>query len=229
MSETIPPVSGESSISENTQLVQLRDEAEAATEAPDLRERVRDLTARALHERRMALVDLREIVGAIMSGVGAGLSARGAELQTGLRQAAAGLDDAISSAAQAASYSLREAVDQGRAFKDSELKSSLEQLRDLESQFVDTLKQIASESGGRLKEELGYLGDHIRHSGTRTGEQVRDALEQFANGMRASGHAGRAGLSETASVATERLAQVASGVLDALSDSLKRQSERLRS
>ncbi|MDQ1314993.1 MAG: hypothetical protein QG662_1102 [Pseudomonadota bacterium] len=229
MNDADSPVSGETSIPENTQLVQLHDEAAAAASEPDLRERVRELTARALHERRVKLENLNDIVIAVTSGVGSGLSARGGEIRDGLRQAISGLDDAVGSAAQAASYSLREAVEQGRAFKDNELKANLEQLLELESRFVDTLKQAASQSGGKLKEELGYLGDHLKISGTRTGEQVRDALRQLAGGIKVSSEAGRAGLSDTASVATERLAQVASGVLEALSDSLKRQSERLRS
>jgi gas vesicle protein len=229
MNESNTPASNETSIHENEQLVQWHDEAAAAASEPDLRERVRELTARALHERRMALQNVREIVTAVASGVGSGLTARGGEIKDGLRQAVSGLDDAVGSAAQAVSYSVREAVEQGRAFKDNELKASLEQLRDLESQLVDTLKHTASQSGGKLKEELGYLSEHLKHSGTRTGEQVREALQQLASGVRASGEAGRAGLSESASVATERLSQVASGVLSALSDSLKRQSDRLRS
>jgi len=196
---------------------------------PDLRERVRELTARVLHERRMALSELREVVAAIASGVGSGLTARGGEMKDGLKQAVSGLDDAVGSAAQAASYALQEAAEQGKAFKDNELKASLEQLRDLEAQIVDTLKQTASQSGGKLKEELETLSDHLKHSGTRTGTQVREALEQLAGGMKASGAAGRAGLSESASAATARLSQVASGILAALSESLKRQSERLRS
>ena len=229
MNESNSPASNETSIHENEQLAQWHDEAAAAASEPDLRERVRELTARALHERRMALQNVREIVTAISSGVGSGLTARGGEIKDGLRQAVSGLDDAVGSAAQAVSYSVREAVEQGRAFKDNELKASLEQLRDLESQLVDTLKHTASQSGGKLKEELGYLSDHLKHSGTRTGEQVREALQQLASGVKAGGEAGRAGLSESASVATERLSQVASGVLSALSDSLKRQSDRLRS
>lgn len=229
MNESKPPASNETSIHENEQLAQWHDEAVAAASEPDLRERVRELTARALHERRMALQNVREIVTAISSGVGSGLTARGGEIRDGLRQAVSGLDDAVGSAAQAVSYSVREAVEQGRAFKDNELKASLEQLRDLESQLVDTLRHTASQSGGKLKEELGYLSDHLKHSGTRTGEQVREALQQLASGVKASGEAGRAGLSESASVATECLSQVASGVLSALSDSLKRQSDRLRS
>ena len=48
-----------------------------------------------------------------------------------------------------------------------------------DDQIVDTLKQTASQSGGKLKEELGYLSDHLKHSGTRTGEQVRDALQKL--------------------------------------------------
>lgn len=229
MNDANTPASSETSIPDNTRLVQLHDEAAAAASAPDLRERVRELTARVLHERRMALNDIREVVAAISSGVGSGLAARGGEMKEGLKQAVAGLDDAVGSAAQAASYTLHEAVTQGKAFKDNELKASLEQLRDLETQMVDALKQTASQSGGKLKEELGYLSDHLKISGTRTGEQVRDALKQLASGAKATGNAGRAGLSESASAATERLSQVASGILEALSDSLKRQSERLRS
>jgi hypothetical protein len=229
MNNAQTPVSSETSIPDNTQLVQLHDEAAAAVATPDLHERVRELTARALHERRMALNDIREIVSAIASGVGSGLTARGGEMKEGLKQAVSGLDDAIGSAAQAASYTLREAATQGKAFKDNELKASLEQLRDLETQIVDTLKQTAQQSGGKLKEELEHLSDHLKHSGTRTGEQVREALQQLASGVKASSEAGRAGLSESAGTATERLSQVASGILAALSDSLKRQSERLRS
>jgi gas vesicle protein len=229
MSETNTPAGNETSISDNAEMAQLRDEAAAAASAPDLREQVRALTARALADRRVSLQEIGEIVTAISSGVGGGLTARGGEIKEGLKQAVAGLDDAVSSAAQAATNSLREAVEQGRAFKDNELKESLEQLRDLESRLVETLKQTASQSGGKLKEELGYLSEHLRNSGTRTGEQVREALEKLAKGVRVSGEASRAGLSETASTASDRLAQVASGVLEALSDSLKRTSERLRS
>ena len=229
MNDARSSASNEPSIPENAQLAQWQDEAAAAASEPDLRERVRDLTARALHERRMDLKDLREIVGAITAGVGSGLTARGGEMKEGLKQAVSGLDDAVGSAAQKVSYSLREAADQGRAFKDNELKASLEQLRDLETQFVDTLKQTASQSGGKLKEELDTLSEHLKNSGTRTGEQVREALQQLASGVKATSVAGREKLSETASTATVRLAEIASGVLEAVSDALKRQSDRLRS
>lgn len=227
MSEGSPDI--EPSIPQSTQLMQLREEAAEAAAAPDLRERVRELASRALHEQRMTLADVRAIAAAITEGVGDGLSARGGEMKQGLKQAVAGLDDAVSSAAQAASYAIGEAVDQGRAFKDNELKASLEQLRDLESQLVDALKTTAKQSGGKLKEELEHLGDHLKIAGTRTGEQTRESLGQFAAGVKRSGAAAGAGLSDSASAASERLAQAASGVLAALAESLKRQSERMRS
>lgn len=219
----------ETSMTDPGALAQLQAEAAAAASAPDLRERVKALTARMLHERRLMLEDVRAIVTAVTTGVGEGLGARGGEIREGLKQAFAGIDDAVGSAAQAASYALQEAVSKGREFKDNELKTSLEQLRDLESQLLDTLRQTAEQSGGKLREELDSLAAHLRNSGTHTGEQVREALQQLARGVRASAEAGRAGLSETAGTAVDRLAQVASGVLEALSESLKRQSERLRS
>jgi len=229
MNDAPSTVTDEPSIPETTQLAQWHDEAASAASEPDLRERVRELTARALHDRRMSLQEVRAIVGAITAGVGDGLVSRGGEIRDGLKQAVSGLDDAVGSAAQAASYTLREAAEQGRAFKDAELKARLEQLRDLETQLVDTLKQTARQSGGKLKEELDLLSEHLKHSGTRTGEQVRDALRQLAGGVKTSAAAGRSGLGESASVAVDRLSLVASGVLDAVADSLKRQSERLRS
>ena len=228
-SEAPESTSSEVTLPESTQLVLLQEAAEAAADKPDLRERVRDLTAKALHERRLSFAELREIVGAITTGVGNGLSARGGEMKEGLKQAVSGLDDAVSTAAQAATYTMQEAADQGRAFKENELKARLEQLRDLETQIVDTLKETASQSGGKLREELDALSDHLKHTGTRTGEQVRVALQQLASGVKSTTQAGRAGLSESAATAGERLALAASGVLAALSESLKRQSERLRS
>lgn len=229
MNDAQTPVSSEVSIPEDAQLAQLHDDAASAASTPELRERVRELTARALHGRRMTLNDVGEIVSAIASGAGSGLAARGGEMKEGLKQAVSGLDDAIGSAAQAASYALREAAAQGKSFKDNELKASLEQLRDLETQIVDTLKQTASQSGGKVREELEHLSDHLKINGTRTGEQVREALQQLASGVKASSEAGRAGLSESARTATGQLADVASGILAALADSLKRQSERMRS
>ena len=216
-------------VPENTQMMQLREAAAEAAGAPDLRERVRELTARILHDKRLALDDMRAIVGAVTEGVGSGLTARGGELKAGLTQAVSGLDDAFGSAAQAASYTIREAVEQGRAFKENELKSSLEELRDLETQFVETLRQTARQSSGAFKDELEQLAGHFKVAGTRTGGQVRVALGEFAAGLKTGAAASREGLSDSASTAGERLSQVASGVLAAISDSLKRQSERLRS
>lgn len=228
MNDTPSSTSSDPSIPDKPPLAQWHDEAAAAAAEPDLFERVRELTARALEERKMDFDELRGIVGAITGGVGSGLAARGDEMKAGLKEAVAGLDEAVGSAAQKASYTLREAVDQGRAFRDHELKDSLDQLRDLESRFVETLKQAANDSGGKLREEMDLLGAHLRHSGTRTGEQVREALQQLASGVRSTAEIGRERISEVSGTTGERLAEAASGVLAAMSDALKRQSERMR-
>jgi len=223
MNDELTPASAE-----NEGLLLLQNKAEEAVNEPDLRERVRDLTARALHDRRMTLAELRDIVGAVTAGVGSGLNARGGEMKAGLKQTVDGLDDAIGSAAEAVSLTLREAVSKGQEFKDGEMKEILERLRDLEGQFVDTLKDAAQKSSGKLKEEWGQMAEHLSHTGTRTGERVRESLSQLAQGVKATGQAGQSGVKEAVDVASERLSQLASGVLEALSDSLKRQSERLR-
>ncbi|MEQ1663290.1 MAG: DUF6781 family protein [Thiobacillus sp.] len=210
------------SIPETPLLLQWQAEAADAVTAaapPDLHERVRELTARILHERRVPLADARDVIRA--------LTACGSELKGGLKEATAGLDEALSHAAEAASLSLREMTSQGRAFKDNELKSSLTHLRDLESQLVEGLKDTAALSSGKLKEELGSLAEHMKLNGTRTGEQVKESLTRLAQGLKASGKASQSGVREAAELASERLSEAASGVLAAMADSLKRQSERL--
>lgn len=233
MSDTpLPPANDSgtnaSSIPDKTQLVQWHDEAAAAAADPDLHERIRDLTARALSERKLDFRELRDIIGAIASGVGTGVSGRGDEMRTELRRAIGGLDEALGSAAQKASYTLREAVDQGRAFREHELRQRLEELRSLESQFVGTLRETANQSGGKLREEMERLSAHLADSGTRTGEHVREALDKLATGLRSTAGMGRDQIGAVSESAADRLSQVASGVLAAMSDALKRQSERLR-
>jgi len=213
---------------ENEGLLLLQNQAEEAVSEPDLRERVRDMTTRALQDRRLSFSELRDIVGAVTAGVGSGLDARGGEIKAGLKQAVDGLDDAIGGAAEAVSLTLREAVSQGREFKDGELKETLERLRDLESQFVDTLKDAAQKSTGKLKEEWSHMADHLSSTGTRTGERVRDSMTQLTQGVKVSTEAGQSGLKQAVEATSERLSHIASGVLEALSDSLKRQSDRMR-
>ncbi len=209
----------------------LRVEAEAAADAPDLQERVRQLAHRALLDRKLSLAELRDIVAAITEGVGRGLTQRGGELRTELRtelrRAAAGLGEAIGSTAEAVSLTLREATSHGKAYKEGELQASIARVKELEAALMEGLKDTAQKSSGKLKGELNALGEHIKTTRTDTGDRVRAALETMTNGLNASARAGRAGVGEVADAAGERLSSVASGVLSALSDALKRQSERL--
>ena len=208
-------------------LNELRDEAAAAAASPDLRERVRQLTHRALLDRRLSLAEVRDIMAAITDGLGRGLSARGGEMRAELRRAIEGLDDAIGSTAEAISLTLSETASRGRAVTEGELKESLERVKALEAALMDGLKDAAQLSSGKLKEELGNLKEHLKTTRTDTGTRVRAALETIGNGLKASTHAGRTGVREVADTASERASSIASGVLAALSDALKRQSERL--
>ena len=208
-------------------LNELRVEAEAAADAPDLQERVRQLTHRALLDRKLSLAELRDIVAAITEGVGKGLTQRGGELRTELRRAAAGLGEAIGSTAEAVSLTLREATSHGKAYREGELQASIARVKELEAALMEGLKDTAQKSSGKLKEELNALGEHIKTTRTDTGDRVRAALETMTSSLNASARAGRAGVGEVADTAGERLSSVASGVLSALSDALKRQSERL--
>jgi hypothetical protein len=53
-------------------------------------------------------------------------------------------------------------------------------------------------------------------------------MTQLAQGVKASTEAGQSGVKQAVEATSERLSHIAAGVLEALSESLKRQSDRMR-
>ncbi len=205
----------------------IKREAEAAaSEGEDLRARARQITLDALKDGKLSLGEIRAIGQAITEGVSLGLAGRGAEIRGGLKEAVGGMDEALGQAAQRLSMTFRETLERGKDFNETELKSSIERMRDLERDFVDSMKDIASKSGGKLKDELGEISEHLGRAGTDTGSRVRESLTALYGTL--SGQAGSAGASmkDAAQTTTGRLAGVVSGVLDGLSEVLKSKSEK---
>lgn len=204
----------------------LKREAEtAASQGGNLRDRARQITLDALKDGKLSLEEIHSIGQSIIEGVSLGLSGRGAELKSGLKEAVGGMDEAIGQAAQRVSMTFREAIERGKDFNEAELKSSIERMRDLERDFVQSLKDVASKSSGKLKEELTEISGHLGRTGTDTGSRVRESMGALYSTLSTQAGSTSSTLKDAARTTSARLAELASGVLAGLSEAIKHKDE----
>lgn len=205
----------------------LKREAEtAASQGGNLRDRARQITLDALKDGKLSLEEIRNIGQAITEGVSLGLAGRGGELKSGLKEAVNGMDEAIGQAAQRVSMTFREAIERGKDFNEMELKSSIERMRDLERDFVESLKDVAGKSSGKLKEELTEISGHLGRTGTDTGGRVKESLGALYTTLNAQAGSTSSSLQDAARTTAARLADLASGVLAGFSEAMKHKPEK---
>lgn len=204
----------------------LKREAEtAASKGENLRDRAKQLTLDALKDGKLSLEEIRNIGQAITEGVSLGLNKGGGELKSGLKEAVGGMDEAIGQAAQRVSMTFREAIERGKDFNEMELKSSIERMRDLERDFLGSLKDVAGKSSGKLKEELTEISGHLGRAGTDTGGRVKESLSALYDTLAAQAGSTGSNLKEAARTTSGRLAELASGVLAGFSEAMKNKPE----
>ncbi len=202
------------------------DVAASVEQDEGLRKRVRDLTLRALKNHSMDLHEVRQVAEAVMEGVSLGLEHRKSELKNALSEAMAGLDEAVSKAVEASHLALRQLVSQGKAFGENELKQALEQLKNLEGAFLDTLGKVADSAGDKLRQEFKDFVLHARRAGTDTGGKIAVMVEEFSNKVHATADSGKLTAVTAARDVGGRVAEVASGFFAALSDALHEKSKK---
>lgn len=187
-----------------------------------VREQLHELTVKALTQRQLAEQEIREVLNAITEGVSLGASERADEVRSALTDAVHGMDDALSHAAEAMQLAWGEVSSQAKEFAEGDLKESLSELKKLEGMFIDAVGEAAQRASGLVKQELGALAEHARHSGTGTGERVKRVAEDLGNRLRATAQqatgAGRLAAREigsrVATLASRKLADIATRIAD---------------
>ncbi len=204
-------------------LEQLRDEVAAAfRQDSGLRARVRELTLKAIQDRRLDTEETKAVVKAVAAGIGLGAEQRGGEAGQALREAVAGLDEALGKAAHATHLALQQLTSQAKDFGDSDLAQAVERLKGLETELESALRQLAAGASERLKPELAAAAEHLKRTGGDTAREVAATLEGFRNRLSAVTHEGGHAAAEAAREVSLRLAALAGGILAGLSEGLKK-------
>lgn len=185
-----------------------------ASEATDVRERIRKLIVDLADRRGMTADELRRHARDILDGAKRGIAGAADEKKAGvLNDVVDGLADGFSRAAYATKLAIEEAESRRQRFADEDLRTATDNLRQLQSMFIDTVKDFARGLSASVKSQAGDLGAHASRAAESMNDPIQDALNAAAK------HPGRfAAESASAGAAVARRAvgtlfQAAGGLL----------------
>jgi hypothetical protein len=195
--------------------------SDSVAKGDDIRERVRELTLRALQSRRLDIHSVREVMRSMTEGISVGVERRGHDVRAALADAFTGMDQAMSKAAQASSLALKELGERGREFSNTELKQGLERMRQMEGDFLDSVRQVSQAASGSAKSEWQELVNHAQRAGTDTGRVVSETARDFSMRMTATVSDSAIAGMEAARQFGERFAALASGILAGMAEAIR--------
>jgi hypothetical protein len=195
--------------------------SESVAAGDNIRERVRALTLQALQSRRLDFDSVRDVIRSMTEGISLGVERRSDDVRAALADAFAGMDQAMSKAAQASSLALRELTDRSREFSDTDLRQGLERMRQMEGDFLDAVRQVSHAASGSVRNEWQELVTHAQRAGTDTGRVISGTAREFSARMTATMSDGAIAGMEAARLFGERFAALASGMLAGMAEAIR--------
>lgn len=194
----------------------------------DIRTKVRDLTLRALKTRKLSTEEIRPVINAVTEGISVGAAKRAGEVKSALSEGLAGMDEALTKAAEATRLALEQLTSHAKDFSESELDWALVNLKRLEEEFLDTVSTVADSAAGKIKQELKDLVVHARRTGTDTGAKVAETVNTLGNKVSSTLHESKVVGKDAAREMSARLASLAGGFLAGMADALREKAEKLK-
>ncbi len=182
----------------------------------DIYQQVRTITLKALTERELDLDNIRNVINAAGKGISAGFTSQNEPAKEAIKQSAAALDDALAKAAEASKLAIEELSSQVSDFSREDFDKASEDLKSLEDLLIETLEQIARDSNQLAHDTAQEFITHVRQSGSSVGKQAMTAMEA----LRKLPHIGKEAVISSTVATTSTLANIASGILSGIAESL---------
>jgi hypothetical protein len=194
----------------------------------EVREKLRELTLRALTQGELAEREIREVLNAITEGVSLGASLRADEVKLALTDALHGMDDALAHAAEAMHIAINEVAANAKEFGSGDLQQGLSDLKQLEGLFLETVGRVANSASGLVKQEMAAIADHGQRIGTDTGARVKAVAEDLGQRVRSAAHDAADAGKQAARVVGARVAAMASRKLSEIAVRIGEKAEQLK-
>ena len=151
-----------------------------ASKRPDtnMRERVHNLTLRALREHDMTLGDIPRFAQQLIEGAAAGLNkAVPTSSRNVLRQVVDGLTDAAEATVHSTKTIVTSTKKRGREFVKHDAAKAVKDLRAIEDDFVSAMGRAGRKLKGAAKDELDAIVRQSRRAGTRIKPAAQSVLK----------------------------------------------------
>lgn len=197
---------------------QIEDEVREAFESgTDIYQRVKQITLKALTERRLDLENIKMVVEAAFNGIMTGIKNQVEPARADFSRAVSAIDDVLEQTAQASKLAIEEAVSRVNEFSEHDLNQAADDIKSLEQIFLETLEKMTHNSSEMIIDIAQHVIDHARKNGTAVGKQTQSILEAINNARHKSQSAALAGAKTTASI----IAEIGGGILTGIAESFE--------
>lgn len=187
----------------------------------EIQETVRSVTLKALSKGELDTESLRRVAADVLNGAIEGASNRGTDAKESIGRAIAGLDEAFAKAAEAATLTAREASGRMRDFTSGDLRRAMDNLKNMEGAFIDSLRDAAKAGRDVASVTLRSFAEHAANSGTAVGKQVQSSMDQLGGELGRTADAQIKGSIETGRTMAALLARAASGFLAGIAEMIE--------
>jgi polyhydroxyalkanoate synthesis regulator phasin len=186
-----------------------------------MRERVHDLTLKAVRDGELKLRDLPRLAQEVIEEAASGLNnAVPQSSRNVLRQVVDGLTDATAATAKSTRAAVTSMTRRGAQFVSHDASKTIRELRDLEGDFITALQHAGKSLKGAAKDEMDAIVKHARRAGTKIRPATQSALKAADGHMlELTRETAKAGVRATRSALTNML-HGASGLLQGLGDAV---------
>ncbi|MGZ8137542.1 MAG: DUF6781 family protein [Methylococcaceae bacterium] len=189
---------------------------EAVQSGSDVHQKIRTITLKALTKRQLDMENIKNVAESVSKGISEGMTTQGGQAKELFSQAASALDDALAVAAEASKLAIEEAASRVSEYSQHDFDSASKDLQGMEGMFLDTLEKVSK--GNEVATDIAgdFIG-HARQSGTAVGKQALTALDALKELPRL----GKETIISSTVAATVTLAQIGSGILLGIAESLQ--------
>lgn len=149
---------------------------DTAMTAAQVRDRVRDLSTKALRDRELSTRDLSRFVSDAFEGALDGLD-DSVPPKSVLRDVFEGLRQGVNAAASAGNATAADLRRRGRAVAEHDLPNAADRIRAANDEFLSAVESFASKAARHVREELDTLVARARRTGPKVTESVRSAAD----------------------------------------------------
>jgi hypothetical protein len=193
---------------------------EAASSGAAVRDRVRELSVRALRDRDLSLKEVPKVVNEVLDGAIAGIDRSIPAGRNVLREVFDGLSEGVHAVASAGSATFSDVRARGKAIAGKSAPSAAKRIRAANDEFLAAVKSFAGKTSKEVREELDTLVERARRTGSKvSGSAQRAASAADGRVGELAGETARAGW-RAARSAAGALAMGAGGFLEGLAEAI---------